>query len=716
MSDPPMQVPSSERDRFLARVRAALAPRYEVVRMVGWGGMAAVFLAREPRLGREVAIKVMAPQVMADHGMVERFSHEARTTAQLSSPYVVTVFDVGEADGLHYMVMRFVGGRTLARVMEWASGPLSLVLVKAWLAQVAEALAHAHLRGVVHRDVKPSNILLALDGTALVSDFGIAKLTRGDPDLTRTGQIVGTPAYMSPEQCMGDPVTPASDQYALGAVAYQLLTGGTPFRGSTLEVLNAQVRERPPPVRERRSDCPRDLAEAVERMLSKKPQGRWPDLNAFLDALELRVPRSSNPTWTEMAEVARPVATVEVEEPADPLHAGDEVTLTARVLDEEGRFLPGRRIVWESRNPDVVAVDVSSGRLRARAPGRGEVVARSEDARVSMAIQVEGRPTAESDMAHSSAAASVPTLVAPSAPPAPAMAMAGDAEGGEDAGKGMKAAGPGRGGDGRWQLVSAGLALTAVGAVAWAFLATGEGDGPPAGLAPGETVPAVAEGNPRSQPQGVPDETSQTPTPGDDPAAGPTPTELATEPEPSPEPTPAPEGPAEVEVAPEAAPAPISEADLQPEEADLPMGEPADVEPEPEGVEEAEMPPEVVDPGQVDPEAANPDVAQISGIVRRFAEAIANRDEVEMLAAHPGFGGEEEWWVYGQEEREEALGRTVNLIPRSELIPIGSTATVVFSMTVRLTDEEGQVLDEEVFPLTMRFQRDQESWVLRELW
>ncbi|MBT8336366.1 MAG: protein kinase, partial [Gemmatimonadetes bacterium] len=187
-------------ERILERLRTVTAGRYDVQRLLGWGGMAGVYLAEELRLKRRVAIKVIAPGLLMDPSQIERFEQEARTTAQLNHPNIVTIFEVDEREDLHYFTMTYVPGRALSQVMAEAAASLPIDVVRAWVRQVSGALSYAHQRGVVHRDIKPGNILLDEHGNALVGDFGIAKVAE-EPGLTRTGMLVGTPAYMSPEQC-----------------------------------------------------------------------------------------------------------------------------------------------------------------------------------------------------------------------------------------------------------------------------------------------------------------------------------------------------------------------------------------------------------------------------------------------------------------------------------------------------------------------------------
>ncbi len=272
--------PDSAWSAVLDQLKRATQGRYEIDRELGHGGMAAVYLAHEIALDRKVAIKVMSPAILMQHGMVERFRQEAVTIASLKHPNIVTVHAVEHHDQLHFFVLEFVEGSPLEAITE-GYGPLAIPVIKAWLSQIASALDYAHRRGVVHRDIKPANTLVDMDGNAIVTDFGIAKVEE-KPGFTMTGAVIGTPAYMSPEQCLGKPVTGASDQYSLGVMAFEMLTGTTPFDGATLTVMQAHATEAPPSIVERRPDCPPDVAEAVMRMLRKEPEERWPRLSDVL--------------------------------------------------------------------------------------------------------------------------------------------------------------------------------------------------------------------------------------------------------------------------------------------------------------------------------------------------------------------------------------------------------------------------------------------------
>ena len=203
---------------LLDRVRAATEDEYTIERELGRGGMAAVYLARDIRLTRRVAIKVMLPDLVDVEGIAERFVIEAQTAAHLDHPGIVTVYSVKERAGLLFIVMKYIEGRTLEEVLETATA-LDPQVAMTIVSQVAEALQFAHTEGVIHRDVKPSNILIDTRGRPVVTDFGIAKIASGR-SLTVTGAMIGTPAYMSPEQCRGLPATAASDQYSLGVMTY----------------------------------------------------------------------------------------------------------------------------------------------------------------------------------------------------------------------------------------------------------------------------------------------------------------------------------------------------------------------------------------------------------------------------------------------------------------------------------------------------------------
>lgn len=271
----PVRVNSKQ--SFLERVRVATASRFDVRGEIGRGGMAVVFLANDLRLNRAVALKVMLPGLAFTEGMSERFEQEARTAANLDHPNIVTIFSVEEIDDLLFFVMKYVQGRSLDKVTRDV-GPLPIDVTQFILRHVMLALAYAHDERVVHRDVKPGNVLLDRRGTPIVTDFGIAKAAES-PSLTVPGSIVGTPAYMSPEQFMGQPAIPASDQYALGIMAYEMLAGELPFQGTMVELQMKHIQESPKPVRAIRKEVSPEFERIVMRMLAKNPAERFPTLH-----------------------------------------------------------------------------------------------------------------------------------------------------------------------------------------------------------------------------------------------------------------------------------------------------------------------------------------------------------------------------------------------------------------------------------------------------
>jgi len=261
-------------DHGLAIVREALSDEYEVIEELGRGGMAIVYRAQERKLGREVAIKVLPPTRVADEGFVERFQREARTAAQLEHPNIIPIHRVGEAGQVIYFAMRFVRGASLAAVLR-ERGTLPPAEIRRLLEEVGGALGYAARRGVVHRDIKPDNILREEEsGRYLVSDFGIARSADASR-LTEPGMSVGTPHYMSPEQASGKPLDGRSDIYSLGIVAYQCLVGHPPFEdGDSLAVLYAHVHH-PLPRPALATPEERAVFSIVQRMLAKDPNERF---------------------------------------------------------------------------------------------------------------------------------------------------------------------------------------------------------------------------------------------------------------------------------------------------------------------------------------------------------------------------------------------------------------------------------------------------------
>ncbi|MCA9557233.1 MAG: serine/threonine protein kinase, partial [Myxococcales bacterium] len=260
--------------------------RYELLQRLGAGGMARVYLARDTVLGRTVAIKVLHTELDENEEVRARFLREARIFARLKHPHIVDIYDVVTTpEGAAAMVMEYVEGTDLHRVL--ASNPrLVPELAALVIRPLADALHYAHREGVVHRDVKPANVLLGRDGSVKLSDFGIAKASEEDL-LTRTGDFLGTPAYIAPEQARGDAIGPAADQYALGVVLFEMVTGKRPFSGpNTLAVLTKIMAGEYPDPRELNAAVDDDLAAIIARSLSLDAADRFPDLGAMVTALE----------------------------------------------------------------------------------------------------------------------------------------------------------------------------------------------------------------------------------------------------------------------------------------------------------------------------------------------------------------------------------------------------------------------------------------------
>ncbi len=296
-------------DPLLDRLIVAVGTQYLVDAEIGRGGMAVVYRATDLRLNRRVAIKVLPPELAFNADVRERFLREAQTAAQLSHPGIVPIYTVDEREGIVYFVMALVDGESLAERLE-REPRLPVSDARRVLAAVADALAYAHTQGVVHRDVKPDNIMLdRATGRPMVTDFGIARAAQGDTRLTVTGVAIGTPAYMSPEQALGErELDGRSDIYSLGVIGYRLLAGETPFKASnTPAMLVKHVSETPRPLTMLRPDTPAALAHAIARALAKKPEERWPDAAAFRDAiLDTRDPPPASPPWPSAAPAADP--------------------------------------------------------------------------------------------------------------------------------------------------------------------------------------------------------------------------------------------------------------------------------------------------------------------------------------------------------------------------------------------------------------------------
>jgi len=314
-------MPISPTDELGTHVAEVLSANYELESEVGRGGMGIVYCAKDRRLKREIAIKVLPPELSFRADIRQRFLREAETAAQLNHPNIVPIYTVEERDNLVYFVMAYIKGDNLGQRLQ-QHGPIPPVEVRRILREVADALAYAHNRNVIHRDIKPDNIIIDEEtGRAMVTDFGIARALTdsGDSRLTATGMAIGTPAYMSPEQSAGDhAIDGRSDLYSLGVVGYQMLCGQPPFvANNTPSMLVKHLSERPVPVDERWPDLPQDLSRAVMMCLEKDPNDRFPSAAAFSAALN----GGSMPTLATRASApaASPQARREIREVTAPV-------------------------------------------------------------------------------------------------------------------------------------------------------------------------------------------------------------------------------------------------------------------------------------------------------------------------------------------------------------------------------------------------------------
>jgi serine/threonine-protein kinase len=289
-----------------SQLRAAIANDYDLLGELGRGGMAAVFLAYEKKLGRKVAIKVISPELSFSDDAIARFDHEARTMARLKHRNIVGIYNVWTTP-VHHFVMEYVEGQSLDAILR-RLGPLPIPAIQGVLHDVGTALGYAHRQQIVHRDIKGSNILVDRAGNAMVSDFGIAKALAGTTN-RETGFPVGTPQFISPEQLLMRPISGRTDQYSLGVVIFELVTGKLPFTGWRVEVEQGHLNQVPARVDSLRRDCPSWMADAVARMLEKDPEKRFPEMADAMKALGATAYEEGEPVrryWGEAAGGAQP--------------------------------------------------------------------------------------------------------------------------------------------------------------------------------------------------------------------------------------------------------------------------------------------------------------------------------------------------------------------------------------------------------------------------
>jgi tRNA A-37 threonylcarbamoyl transferase component Bud32 len=268
--------------------------RYRLEETLGKGGMAEVYRATDTKLARTVAVKVILEKHAVEEHFLERFLREARLVASLEHPNILPVYDFGEENGMPFLVMPYLPGGSLRERLK--AGPVPLSLASSWIAQLADALDAAHAAGVLHRDVKPANVLLGRDDRLFLADFGIAKMRESQTGLTATGVVVGTPIYMAPEQAQGQPASPATDRYALAVVAFEILSGRPPFEGeSALSLMHQHVSTPPPLLSARVAGLPDGLDAVLTKALSKDPAARPPTCRALAEAVAAFAPVGITP-------------------------------------------------------------------------------------------------------------------------------------------------------------------------------------------------------------------------------------------------------------------------------------------------------------------------------------------------------------------------------------------------------------------------------------
>jgi serine/threonine-protein kinase len=361
---------------------------YRLLRRLGSGAMADVYLAEQESLGRQVAVKVLAPRTAAEPIAVQRFTQEARAAAALIHGHIVQIHEVACIDGIHFLAEEYVAGPTLKAWLE-ARGPLDAAQAVALLGQVGSALARAAEQGVVHRDIKPENLLVTSAGEVKVADFGLARVLDAADGLglTQHGMTLGTPLYMSPEQAEGKSVDARSDLYSLGATVYHLLAGRPPFNGTTsLAVAMAHIKEPLTPIASLRPELPAELAAIVDRLLAKDPAARFQSPGDLLRAVErceasLEAGSRHGPSplaWTAESEWGRPGLPQrggmgQARQPVRTQELRDATVRLQAAMEREQLERDSSRRIWMATAAAAIAAMIAgfvAGRARPRGPAR----------------------------------------------------------------------------------------------------------------------------------------------------------------------------------------------------------------------------------------------------------------------------------------------------------------------------------------------------------
>ncbi|MSR05932.1 MAG: PEGA domain-containing protein [Gemmatimonadetes bacterium] len=333
-------------------VKEALSGEYELIKELGRGGMAIVFKARDKSLDREVAIKVLPFSLAFDKDFVERFQREAKTSAKLEHPNIIPIYRVGKTDKIIFFVMKFLRGTSLSDAIE-KEGPLPVPKIRHLLAEAARALHYAHQHGIVHRDIKPDNIMFDELGHAIVTDFGIAKVASGTK-LTGTGMSIGTPHYMSPEQARAQALDGRSDIYSLGVVAYQCLTGSVPFDGEDSFSIGYKHIMEDLPTPQLRSAEQRDMYEVVRRMMAKSPDERFQNAEQLAQVLEGKAQLPSGPMGSAPTVAMKAAPTTM--SPVPPPVSSPNTPTTPMPRADVGPPRPSRQVVKKKRSGALVGM------------------------------------------------------------------------------------------------------------------------------------------------------------------------------------------------------------------------------------------------------------------------------------------------------------------------------------------------------------------------